>query len=162
MKYLANEIVFVYDNDITEIVPCVFNKDATRLKTVKEGAIFDIGLINGYKLKISKNNKEKVIKYVTMYRAIEKLRENVFIPRNPNNKIWQLIVKFNYDLSERVVPDYLLDDPEFCNLFLVDYKDVEELIPSIKELLTEENKEYKDFLSAKKTIKSVQDKGRDF
>lgn len=162
MKYLANEIIFVYDNDVNEIAPCIFNKNQTKVKTIKEGAPFDIELINGYEFKLSKNGKEKVVKYITMFAAMKKLKANVYIPRDANNKIWQLITKFNYDLSKRVVPENLLDNPEFCRLFLVDYKDVEELIPSIKEILKEENKEYKEYLNAKKTIKSVQDKGRNF
>lgn len=162
MKYLANEIIFVYDNNVTEIEPCIFNKEQTKVKTIKEGAPFDIELINGYKFKLRKNGKAKVVNYITMYTAMKKLKANVYIPRDANNKIWQLITKFNYDLSKRVVPENLLDNPEFCSLFLVDNKDVEELIPSIKEVLKEENKKYNEYLEAKKMIKSVQDKGRNF
>lgn len=162
MKYLANEIIFIYDKNVTEIAPCIFNKDTTKVKTIKEGAPFDIELIDGFRLKLCKDGKQKVVNYITMYTAMKKLQANVYIPRDANNKLWRLITKFNYDLSKRVVPDYLLENPEFCNLFLVDNKDVEELIPSVKELLREENKKYNDYLEAKKTIKSVQDKGRDF
>lgn len=162
MKYLANEIVFLYDIDIKEVVPCVFNKSRTKIKTIQDDFNFGVEILNGYNLSLKKDGKEKVVNYITIYTTMEKLKENAYIPRDINNKIWQLIVKFNYDLSRVVVPDYLLENQEFCKLFLVDYEDLKELLPSIKELLVKEKRKNDDYLSAKRTIKLIQEKGRDF
>lgn len=162
MKYLANEIVFLYDIDIKEVVPCVFNKSRTKIKTIQDDFNFGVEILNGYNLSLKKDGKEKVVNYITIYTTMEKLKENAYIPRDINNKIWQLIVKFNYDLSRVVVPDYLLENQEFCKLFLVDYEDLKGLLPSIKELLVKEKRKNDDYLSAKRTIKLIQEKGRDF
>ena len=162
MKYLANEIVFLYDIDIKEVVPCVFNKSRTKIKTIQDDFNFGVEILNGYNLSLKRDGKEKVVNYITIYTTMEKLKENAYIPKDINNKIWQLIVKFNYDLSRVVVPENLLDNPEFCNLFLVDYEDLKELLPSIKELLVKEKRKNDDYLSAKRTIKLIQEKGRDF